>query len=354
MPGKGAGADVIKREQLSERLSGVVGGMDFVDSATVAQAQLRTESDDAWVEVEKDSSGRYRPQAQSISSLLYDPRSDPKRARWILDPHNPRILAWDQLVGLLLVFTALVTPYEVAFLPTRFGALFVANRAVDLAFLSDLVMNFFLAYYDLNRRQWVCSHRRIALRYLSSWFFLDLASILPFDSITLAMESSSTTTTTTGSGSRYSNLRVLRVVRLLRLLKLLRIVRASRIWKRWENRVALSFSAMALVRFLVGVLVISHWIACLLRLFVDIEVAGGERAHVSWMTEYTLQPGCAAANAKGVGGCPIASASAAEQYIAALYWSVMTLTTIGYGDVVAKTHGERALVIVCMLLGAGV
>ena len=37
-----------------------------------------------------------------------------------------------------------------------------------------------------------------------------------------------------------------------------------------------------------------------------------------------------------------------------MYWSVMTLTTIGYGDVVAKTHGERVLVIVCMIIGAGV
>ena len=127
----------------------------------------------------------------SLEVLLYDPKVDPRHAKWVIDPQRPMIMLWDQLVGLLLVYTAIVTPYEVAFLEPYVGVLFVLNRFVDLCFLADLVMNFFLAYYDAEKRLWVCSHRLIARRYLTGWFVLDLVSILPFDTVTLVMGSAS-------------------------------------------------------------------------------------------------------------------------------------------------------------------
>ena len=42
------------------------------------------------------------------------------------------------------------------------------------------------------------------------------------------------------------------------------------------------------------------------------------------------------------------------QYVTALYWSVMTLTTIGYGDVAPVTLGEQCLCIFAMLLGGSI
>ena len=41
------------------------------------------------------------------------------------------------------------------------------------------------------------------------------------------------------------------------------------------------------------------------------------------------------------------------QYLVALYWSVQTLTTVGYGDVVPVNNSERAYVIIALTLGAG-
>jgi hypothetical protein len=68
------------------------------------------------------------------------------------------------------------------------------------------------------------------------------------------------------------------------------------------------------------------------RLIVLFEPEGDE----NWISAYGLDP-------ENVKDC----------YIAAMYWSIMTITTIGYGDVPAKTTPERALVCVCMLVGAG-
>ena len=48
---------------------------------------------------------------------------------------NAFFMRWDLYVLLLLLFTALVTPVEVAFLTTALNPLFFINRVVDLSFL---------------------------------------------------------------------------------------------------------------------------------------------------------------------------------------------------------------------------
>ena len=43
-----------------------------------------------------------------------------------------------------------------------------------------------------------------------------------------------------------------------------------------------------------------------------------------------------------------------SQYLTSFYWSAMTVTTIGYGDVTPKTDGERLLAVIGMCIGSAV
>ena len=57
--------------------------------------------------------------------------------------------AWDGLTATALIFTATVTPFEVAFLETAEStndALFVINRLLDVIFTLDMLSQFFLMY----------------------------------------------------------------------------------------------------------------------------------------------------------------------------------------------------------------
>ena len=45
-------------------------------------------------------------------------------------------------------------------------------------------------------------------------------------------------------------------------------------------------------------------------------------------------------------------ANAVDTYISALYWSVTTITTVGYGDLVPVTSGEKIFVIFSVAVGA--
>ena len=194
----------------------------------------------------------------------------------VLSPTSPFMKKWDIFMMLLLVFTAIVTPIEVAFMETSLNALFVLNRLVDLSFIADIFLNFFLAFEDKESLQWVFSHRRIAKRYLRGWFLIDVASILPFDSLALADKLSTPTvvgngTATVRNKDDLQKLKVMRVIRLLRLVKLARVVRAGRILQRVQSRLRTSFMMLSLSKYVIIVMVVIHWTACFWRLIPKIE-----------------------------------------------------------------------------------
>lgn len=99
-----------------------------------------------------------------------------------LNPSSTYMRVWDFVTCLCLVITAVVTPVEVGFSSTE-GArsprtfLFWLNRFVDVVFIKDIFIQFFLAYTDEHRGSLLIRSRSaIARRYLKSWFLIDVAS----------------------------------------------------------------------------------------------------------------------------------------------------------------------------------
>lgn len=157
---------------------------------------------------------------------------------WIIDPRvNTKINYWDGVTMLALVFTAFVTPYEVGFIeipPAERleSPLFWVNRAVDVIFACDVVLQFCLAYSVTagGGKYWEFDAGAIALHYVTSpWFFLDTFSIgvSAFDIF---------------GSDEASSLSALRAVRTLRLIKLVRLTRGSRVFKRWEMRFSINYT----------------------------------------------------------------------------------------------------------------
>ena len=86
----------------------------------------------------------------------------------------------------MLIYTAYVTPYEVAFLQTKFDPMFIVNQVVNISFLLDMFKTFMTAYLDREHSTLQGNPWKIAKAYFKSWFWVDLVSILPFDSVGLA------------------------------------------------------------------------------------------------------------------------------------------------------------------------
>ena len=251
-----------------------------------------------------------------------------------IDPHTIFMKRWDPYMTLLLLYTALVTPYEVAFLGSPEGwaarstdVLWIFNQFVNVSFTVDLCFNFFLSYTDEATGIMVNSSSAIIKHYVSFWFWIDLASVIPFDLLSeIGTDANSDDT------QDASNLKTIRLVRLLRLLKLIRILKASRIFGRIQSRLGLSYAELSLYKFAIFLVVLAHWLAVLW--FMGSTLFSDE--WLNWATNYGMYGN---------------EADHWAHYTTSIYWAFMTLTTIGYGDVVPVSDGERWVAIFAMAVG---
>jgi hypothetical protein len=225
-----------------------------------------------------------------------------KKSKWLLDPRSSRLAIWDLVGGLLLVYTALVCPFEVAF--TESGgdanARFWINRIIDVFFLVDMIIQLFIMYpleqsIDVDPKstalkktgvllnaprttvEMVSSHKSIALHYFSGWFIIDMVSILTclVDIIPVVQAGQAAAAkaihetkgvSVEADTAAIEQLRILRVLRVLRLVKLIRLIKSSRILKRWQTSIALDFSTQTIISCTSSYLLAGHWFSCLLVL----------------------------------------------------------------------------------------
>jgi CRP-like cAMP-binding protein len=256
----------------------------------------------------------------------------------MLDPQGN--IAWtiDIITLIALFYTAIVTPFEVAFLHTSLGVIFGINRLIDIAFLIDMSATFRKPYIDIDTGVYETNWKKIAQRYLTSWFFLDLVTLIPWDAISLATD---------------GNFQAVRLLRLFRLLRLLRLVKLAELREQVEIALSLHSWKVDLAQHIATLLILAHWTSCLMGVIPGMEgttwddltpeqIANGTVADASWITFYFEN------NLK----LKHWQYDTWSIYLLGLYYAIMTLTTIGYGDVSPKTDVERGVSLVIMFGGA--
>lgn len=83
---------------------------------------------------------------------------------------------------IILVATSIIVPVNLAFSSPDDLEWSIFFYTIDGIFAVDLIVWFFTSYQN-DKKQEVLSHKLIAINYLKTWFFIDLISIIPFDSI---------------------------------------------------------------------------------------------------------------------------------------------------------------------------
>ena len=116
----------------------------------------------------------------------------PRMDKWTILHYSPFKAVWDWLILLLVIYTAIFTPYSAAFLLNDIeeqrrrecgyscSPLNVVDLIVDIMFIVDILINFRTTYVNANEE--VVSHPgKIAIHYFKGWFLIDMVAAIPFD-----------------------------------------------------------------------------------------------------------------------------------------------------------------------------
>ena len=117
---------------------------------------------------------------QKPPSMMFETLRKRSKPWWVIDPRKSRWMSiWDMAGTLALLYTALVTPFEVSFLEApdtwtmaRSDVLFLINRLVDAIFIIDMFVNFVLMYQEadaIRGVRWIDEPRNIAAHYAKTW-----------------------------------------------------------------------------------------------------------------------------------------------------------------------------------------
>ncbi|XP_008225478.1 PREDICTED: potassium channel KAT1-like isoform X2 [Prunus mume] len=241
-----------------------------------------------------------------------------KLRKYIISPYNPRYRAWEMLLVLLVIYSSWICPFEFAFLPYKQDALFVIDNIVNGFFAIDIFLTFFVAYLDSRSYLLVDNPKQIAMRYISTWFIFDVCSTAPFQSISLLF---------TNHGSELG-------FKLLNMLRLWRLRRVSFLFARLEKDIRFNYFWIRCTKLISVTLFAVHCAGCFNYLIAD-RYPDPKR---TWI-------GAVYPNFK--------EDSLWNRYVTAIYWSITTLTTTGYGDLHAENPREMLFDIFYMLFNLG-
>ena len=225
-------------------------------------------------------------------------------------------LIWDSVILVLVIVSCLLVPYQFAFDQTKALDGFQLIYLIDLFFLVDIGLNFVTTYQE--RGVEVFDKKQCSRRYGRSMLVVDVIASVPLDLIAWVL---------IGNGHVLGGSLVLA----LRLLRLLRIVRLFVILRRWEAFSWSNPAVLRVVKYFVSILLLIHWLACF---WFYSSLASGFPAD-SWVARAGIQ-----------------GADAISQYIRSLYWTITTMTTVGYGDITPGRTIEYVLAGIIMLMGA--
>ena len=126
-------------------------GLDSTNSTLIASSSIvnepplpQTAATDGGdiVMVDSDLTAKSSAQAAAAPNHPHPP--------WLIDPRKSKFIGyWDLVTGLALLFTAIVTPWEVAFAKpptTALESMFLFNRFIDSIFVFDMGIQFCLIY----------------------------------------------------------------------------------------------------------------------------------------------------------------------------------------------------------------
>lgn len=238
-----------------------------------------------------------------------------KKTLKLISPEHKFIVVWNSLIVICSLFLAFYIPFVISFEINDNESYTSMYITILLLFVLDLVIDLNIALY--NNGNLIFDRRKIIKSYVKGWFLIDFFGIL---SLIIAIVTAKT---------KYREIWYIQIIRLGCIGKLFKV---DGKFERLQDGISskLLLGLLILMEIIIKEILIAHFLACAFYALSRYE----SRFHSEvWINSCYLETG-----------------KVSELYVTALYWSITTLATVGYGDIKAKTDSEFIFVIFSMVL----
>ncbi|OMJ95952.1 hypothetical protein SteCoe_505 [Stentor coeruleus] len=244
--------------------------------------------------------------------------------KFLFFPGSKAKIFWEIFMSAAYLYVSIFIPLGLTFDELSSGIWMKLILVTDVIFFMDLILTFNTALV-LKNREIITERKDIALRYLKSWFALDLISCFPFEIASYVANM--------GSAS-YNNffriVRFARIYRISKLFKLLKRFRPSLNFIKVSPSNSLKNAVINFVYFWFIFMLSVHIFGCIWYYIGKIH----GNSMISWRQKYQID-----------------EMALTDKYLASIYYVFLTLITVGYGDIVSTNNTEKLFTVIMMFFG---
>ena len=293
---------------------------------------------------EKENNKEYICRKIIKKGLIYDSFDGEEELEDLLDinhyyinPNSIFIIILDSLVFFITFYYLIYNPiyysrYTKINSPDEFTFNEILNIIMEIILVIDFFLQFIRAYYDYDDNL-IKNNRKIVIKYINSWFLIDLLCIIPFFSLLKLYHK---------EAYNYGLKKVCRYYcqseNLIYLLTYIKMLKIFKLLSRNQNKfISYIESRLSNINFFDdwGNVIIAIFLSLIfLHVTICVHILIGRNSYPNWIIKNNISEN-----------------EFSIIYISSLYFVVATITSVGYGDITGYTTSEHIFQIFLLIIG---